>query len=97
MPVFAPDDLLTREGAPLSCTLGDEVILLSAQKAMYYALDATAARIWHLLETPTTFGDLCDRLTTEFDVSVEQCRVDVSSCLRPLIDDALIHVIAPST
>lgn len=96
MSVLAPDDLLTREGDPLSCTLGDEVILLSTRSEMYYALDATAARIWNLLETPTTFGALCDRLTTEFDVSVQQCRVDVSSCLRTLIDDGLIHVIAPS-
>jgi hypothetical protein len=94
--VIALDSLLTRDSNPLDCTIGDEVMLLSAQTGMYYALDATAARIWKLLETPTTFGDLCDKLTTEFDVSVDQCRDDVSACLRTLIDDALIHLTTPS-
>ncbi len=96
MPTIALDSTLSRGSDILDCNLGDDIIVLSMQTTMYYAFDPTAAHIWTMLETPMTFGALCDGLTEVYDVSVEQCHRDVAVHLQTLIDDALVVITPPA-
>lgn len=95
MTTIALEQVLSRGSDILDCNVGDDVIVLSMQTGMYYAFDPTAARIWTLLETPMTFGALCDRLTEEYEVEPDTCRADVAPHLQTLMDDALVLATAP--
>jgi len=58
-------DQTTIERAPgaVEALVDEQVVLLSPIDFSYHALDHIGARIWSLLETPRTFGDLIAQLT----------------------------------
>ena len=69
-----------------------EVILLSPMDLSYHSLDRVGARVWEILATPTTDDDLIAVLTSEFDVSDEVCRADVTVFLERMIDIGVLRV-----
>src|SRR5262245_45541245 len=49
-----------------------------------YTLNGVAARIWQLLEQPTTTGRIVEAIREEFDVTAERAGQDVSEFLATL-------------
>jgi len=73
-------DQTTIERAPgaVEALVDDQVVLLSPIDFSYHALDPIGARIWSLLETPRTFGDLIAELTASYSIDADICRADVT-------------------
>ncbi|MBK6454748.1 MAG: PqqD family protein [Gemmatimonadetes bacterium] len=66
--------------------------MMSVEQGMYFGLDGVGPRIWSLLATPRTFGDLCRELQHEFDVEPDVCRDEVQGFLSELMESGLVHV-----
>jgi len=58
---------------------------------LYYGLDAVGGRIWQLLDTPRTVGDICIALGEEFEVDDETCRADVLGFVADLVERGIVR------
>lgn len=84
-----------RQGDWLSAKVGEELVMMSAQKGHYIGLSEVGTRVWELLETPQEFEALCARLESEFDVSAETCRAEVKTFLEELVKHGAATLSAP--
>jgi hypothetical protein len=66
-----------------------ELVALHIENGTCYSFNATAARIWALLDRPRSVADICDALSTEFDIDPATCGDQVVLMLRDLEEDGL--------
>jgi Coenzyme PQQ synthesis protein D (PqqD) len=76
--------IVRRQGDWLSAKVGDELVMMSADKDKYIGLSEIGARIWDLIETPQNVETLLTRLQQEYEVSAETCRAEVGTFLQEL-------------
>jgi len=76
--------MVTKQGDWLAAKVGEELVMMSAEKGNYVGLSEVGTRIWELLDTPQDVDALCARLQTEFDVAPETCRAEVEEFLSEL-------------
>jgi hypothetical protein len=77
--------IVRRQGDWLSAKVGDELVMMSAKKGDYIGLSEVGTRIWELIETPQEIETICAQLQTEYDVSLEVCRVQVETFFNELV------------
>jgi hypothetical protein len=70
--------------------MNDETLVVDPKTREVHLLNATASRVWELLATPQTLGDLVGSLGREFDVPAETLRADVTALLHELSGKGLI-------
>jgi hypothetical protein len=75
---------IRRRGDWLSATVGDELVMMSAEKGVYIGLSEVGARIWELIDTPQEIDTLCATLLGEYEVAPETCRAEVEAFLGEL-------------
>ena len=71
--------------------VGDELVLLDFDGAIYYGLDEVGARIWQLLGETESVGEIVERLGEEYDVTREMLRADVDRLLGELAARGLVR------
>jgi hypothetical protein len=76
--------IVRRQGGWLSAKVGDELVMMSAEKGNYIGLSELGSRIWDLIETPQNIETLLTRLQQEYEVSAETCRAEVDTFLQEL-------------
>jgi hypothetical protein len=69
--------ILRRNPGWLAARVGDEILMMSAEKGLYLGLDAVGARIWDLLESPRDTDEICAHLVREYVVAPGTCRAEV--------------------
>jgi hypothetical protein len=87
--------MVRKQGDWLAAKVGDELVMMSAEKGNYVGLSEVGARIWELIETPQEVDALCRRLQDEFAVPPEICRNDVESFLNELVKHGAIALDPP--
>ena len=87
--------VLHRKGDWLAAKVGDELVMMSAEKGNYIGLSEVGARIWELIETPQEVEAVCVRLQDEFEVEPEVCRTEVESFLNELVKHGAIALDPP--
>ena len=91
-PAAFSDNVIVKARADLvSTNLGDEAAILSLPQGVYYGLNAVGARVWDLIQAPQRFGDICEALLAEYDVTPERCREDLQALLQDLEAHNLIE------
>ena len=70
--------------------MGDELVMMSEQQGQYLGLNAIAADIWELLDTPKDFAQLCSALQQKYQVTTEQCETDVQRFLAQMCEHQLL-------
>ncbi len=89
--------MIRKQGDWLAAKVGDELVMMSAEKGNYIGLSEVGARIWELLETPRDIEAVCAQLQDEFEVAPETCRAEVESFLNELVKHGAIALeTAPS-
>ena len=68
----------------IAADIGVETVVLNIGDGNFYQLNATAARVWLLLDSPATLGALCGRLLERYDVTLETCRRDVEAVIAQM-------------
>jgi len=71
--------------------LGDRLLVLDVARARFVGLNAVGARLWALLETPSSADDLVARLLAEFEVDAATCRIETAAVLRDLVARGLVE------
>ena len=68
---------------------GDQTLMMSIEQGKYYSVDATAARIWELIEHPAAISEIVDTLTTEYEIAADECAAQVTAFVTELIENGL--------
>lgn len=68
---------LRRSQSQISTHLQGEAVILGLTAQEFYSLDAVGARIWELLQAPTTVPALVEVLLQEYDVEPARCAGDL--------------------
>lgn len=76
----------------LCCELRGEAVILNLKSGVYYGLDSIGARIWELIKEPIAIGDVCAVLLEEYNVSREQCEMEVRSLFQQLAELGLVEL-----
>jgi hypothetical protein len=76
----------------VSADLGGEVVILNMKNGVYYGLNPVGARIWSLIQDPTTVKVLRDAIFNEYDVEADRCERDLLVLLQDLASNELIEV-----
>jgi hypothetical protein len=71
---------------------GKEAVLLHLGTKMYFTLNETGLRIWQMLSSGLTLGEISERILTEFDVSPEKAKESVLNLMNELIREKLVKV-----
>jgi Coenzyme PQQ synthesis protein D (PqqD) len=87
--------IVRRQGDWLSAKVGDELVMMSAEKGNYIGLNGVGARIWELIETPQEVGTVCAQLQDEFEVESATCRAEVETFLNELVTHGAIALDRP--
>ncbi len=66
--------------------------MLQLESGVYHGLNPVAGRVWELLETPSTVGQVVDALLEEYDVERERCESDVAALLVALREAGLVEL-----
>lgn len=82
---------LQRSPDALATQVDGDIMMLALSTGMYHSLSGVAARIWTMLETPSTLDEISVRIANEYGVAVEQCRADTQSFLDDLSRAGLIE------
>jgi PqqD family protein of HPr-rel-A system len=69
-----------------------ELVALHIENGSYYGFNATAARIWALLDHPKSVTEICAALAAEFDVDAQECDAQVRLLLQDLQKDGLVDL-----
>jgi hypothetical protein len=74
----------------LEADVNGEIVALHIEKGQCYGMNGVASRIWALLAEPTSPGEICAKLSAEYDVEPATCRADVDALLEDLRSEGLI-------
>jgi|WetSurMetagenome_2_1015567.scaffolds.fasta_scaffold13790_4 hypothetical protein len=88
--IIGPDTVLQRKADVLFNTIEEEIIMLSIKNGEYYSFGMVGSRIWEILEKPTAYKTLIEKLQEEFEVSIDQCTNETMEFIRKLEDKKMI-------
>ncbi len=88
--------MVRKQGDWLAAKVGDELVMMSAEKGNYIGLSEVGARIWELIDTPQDVDAICAQLQDEYDgVTPEACRAEVETFLNELVKHGAIALDPP--
>ena len=82
-PFSIPEHVLARK-------LEDEMVLLNLDSGEYFGLNDTGTRVWELLVDGRSRDEVVDRLTEEFEVTVEVASSHVAALCAELVEAGLL-------
>jgi hypothetical protein len=66
------------------------LVMMDIQKGKYFGLNPVGKRIWEIIEVPKSFDEITDLLQAEFEVTPEQCRLEVEEFLAKMAKAGII-------
>lgn len=76
----------------VSTELDGEAVILDMEAGLYSGLNEVGTVLWNLLEKQVNFVTMCDTVSSDFDVSFEECAEDIFTFLKVLHKNKLIEV-----
>lgn len=84
---------LIKDHEVLFTSMGEDAVLLHAQRGDYYSLNKVGARLWVLTDGCKTIEELAELITEEFDISKEQAESDIIELAEQLAKEGLVTVV----
>ncbi|MHB9111505.1 MAG: PqqD family protein [Thermoleophilia bacterium] len=84
---------LIKDHEVLFTSMGEDAVLLHAQRGDYYSLNKVGARLWVLTDGCKTIEELARLITEEFDISKEQAESDIIELAEQLEKEGLVTVV----
>ncbi|WP_158241570.1 PqqD family protein [Novosphingobium sp. TH158] len=81
---------ISRRETVVSADVSDDAILLDIDSGYFFQLNRTAARIWRLLETPQTLGELTHSLRSSFPADGDAIPADLHVFVADLVDRGIV-------
>ena len=76
-------------------SIDNEAVMLNVDLGKYFGMNSIASDIWNKLKNTMTVESLIDSLSSEYNVSPEECQADVIPFLENLIANGLIEIETP--
>ena len=76
----------------VSVDLDAGAVVLDTVQGVYFGIDGVGARIWELLASPRTVGEIVQTIVGEYEVDADRCREDLAKFLTELEAQGLIEV-----
>jgi len=86
------DTPLHVSSAAVSTAIPGETVILDPTSGRYFGLDGVGARVWEMLQSPTTLGSMIATITSEYDVDAVTCERDLRTLLGQLDEKGLVVV-----
>ena len=87
------DKYLVKDREVLFTSMGEDAVLLHAQRGDYYSLNKVGARLWVLTDGSKTIEELAALITEEFDISKDQAEQDIVELAEQLEKEGLVKVV----
>lgn len=87
--------IVKRQGDWLAAKVGNELVMMSAEKGNYVGLSEVGTRVWELIEAPRDLDELCVQLVSEFEVTPAVCRAEVEEFLSELVKHGAVALDPP--
>lgn len=76
----------------LSASVGEEIVMMSVERGLYYNLNGAGRHIWQLLETPRSLDQIVTALAEIYDAPEEKIRVEACAFLTRLESEGLLEM-----
>ncbi|WP_299645810.1 PqqD family protein [Sphingomonas bacterium] len=76
----------------METAIDGDMVALDIENGACFGFNATATRIWALLDTPMPIAAVVDHLVGEFAVDRARCRDEVTALLRQLEGRGLVRL-----
>ena len=86
------DSIVRRTSGLLEARLEGELVGLNVEQGACYGFNATATRVWELIEQPTPRSALRETLLREYEVDAETCDRELDVLLGELQRHGLVAV-----
>ena len=73
--------------------LAGETVLMNTATGDYFGINAVGTKIWNLLAQPVSSDTLVESLIGTYDISSEQCRIEVKQFLQNLESRKLVVLV----
>ena len=84
--------LIQRSTNQIACDMGGEVVILDLKSGTYYGLDLLGARVWSLIEQPTSLSAIRDAIMADYDIDAETCERDILAFLEQMQGVGLVEI-----
>lgn len=64
--------------------LAGEKVMIDFATGKYFMIKGVGNDIWDMIQTPVTYGEIVEKLLSEYDVTEEECNTSVSNFLTKL-------------
>jgi len=88
------DDRVVRVGCLQAAPVDDELVILNLDRNDYNWLNPVGRAVWELIDRPCAVGDLCRRISEQFDASPDQIAADMLPFLAALVKQGLARVVS---
>ncbi len=86
---------IARNPGVLHATVGDDLILLSADTLAYFEFNDVGVAIWEMLDDgPVTSEAIVEQLMVEYEVDEDRCRSAVAAFIDKASEKGLLAVAA---
>lgn len=75
-----------------SADMPGETVILHPKSGRYYGLDNVGARVWQLVQSPRTFGEIRQIIADEYDVDPARSERDLRQLVGELSEAGLVSV-----
>lgn len=87
-----PNALIVQTPGCLAAEMGEELVIMSPERGLYFSLDPVGRHIWSLLASSCTFTALCTRLCSDYAGERATIEADVTALLDTLRDAGAIEI-----
>jgi hypothetical protein len=84
--------LVSRRPGMIEAEAAGELVGLHVDRGVCYGFNATATRVWQLIEQPRSVDELTATLMAEHDVDEAECRAGIADLLAKLADEQLVSL-----
>lgn len=93
---LSSDSIVVAAAEQVSCSLGEESVILNLKSSVYYGINPVGASIWKLLQRQRSVSELRDAVLGEYEVELERCERDLLDLLEKMRAEGLIRVVEVS-
>ncbi|MBB5878169.1 PqqD family protein [Xanthomonas sp. 3498] len=87
-----PNAVIAQHPGCLAAEMGEELVIMSAERGLYFSLDPVGKAVWSQLAAPCTFATLCDRLEADYAGPRAVIETDVAALLDTLLGAGAIEI-----
>ncbi|SFC52253.1 Coenzyme PQQ synthesis protein D (PqqD) [Bacillus sp. OV322] len=89
---FTKESMVSQSPGNIVSNMDGEKVMLSIEKGKYYNLGVLGGEIWDRIKEPISLQDLCSNLTSQYDVTPDECEHQVTAFLKQMLDEELIQL-----